>query len=203
MKTEPKDQSLQERYILENERIALHTLSEIHLDDLAQFSDHEPEIWKFSLEQPTSKQKMATYIANTLQKKKEGKEHAFIVFDKQQRETAGSTRLYEIDLNQKVCSIGYTWYGKKFQGTGLNKHAKYLLLKFAFDTLHMERIQFKADNENKRSIQALLSLGCTFEGLLRSNMYRADHTRRDSAVFSSLRAEWYDHAENKLFLKLT
>lgn len=203
MKTEPKDQSLQERYILENERIALHTLSEIHLDDLAQFSDHEPEIWKFSLEQPTSKQKMAAYIANTLQKKKEGKEHAFIVFDKHQRETAGSTRLYEIDLNQKVCSIGYTWYGKKFQGTGLNKHAKYLLLKFAFDTLHMERVQFKADNENKRSIQAILSLGCTFEGLLRSNMYRADHTRRDSAVFSLLRAEWYDHAENKLFLKLT
>lgn len=203
MKTESNEPSLKESYILENERIALHTLSDIHLDDLAHFADLEPEIWKFSLEQPTSKLKMAAYIANTLRKKKEGQEHAFVVFDKQQMESAGSTRLYEIDLHQKVCSIGYTWYGKKFQGTGLNKHAKYLLLKFAFDTLHMERVQFKADNENKRSIQAILSLGCTFEGVLRSNMYKADRSRRDSAVFSLLRSEWYDQAENKLLLKLT
>lgn len=202
MKADTGGQSLKGSCTLENKRVVLYTLSDIHVDDLAHFADHEPEIWKFSLEQPTSKQKMAAYISNTLQKKKEGQEHAFIVFDKQQQKIAGSTRLYEIDMNQKVCSIGYTWYGKKFQGTGVNKHAKYLLLKFAFDTLHMERVQFKADNENKRSIQAILSLGCTFEGVLRSNMYRADHSRRDSAVFSLLRAEWYAYAQDNLLLKL-
>jgi hypothetical protein len=28
----------------------------------------------------------------------------------------------------KTLLLGFTWYGKQFRGTGLNKHCKYLLL---------------------------------------------------------------------------
>jgi RimJ/RimL family protein N-acetyltransferase len=32
---------------------------------------------------------------------------------------AGSTRFYDIQLQNKTLQLGYTWYGKEFQGTGL------------------------------------------------------------------------------------
>src|SRR5690606_19266934 len=100
------------------------------------------------------------------------------------------TRIYEINSIHKTCSIGYTWYGKKFQGTGLNKNCKYLLFKFAFEELLMERIQFRADKNNIRSINAIKSLGCKEEGILRNNMYKPDGTRRDSIILSILKNEW-------------
>ena len=57
--------------------------------------------------------------------------------------------------------LGYTWYGKEFQGTGLNKHCKYLLLEFAFEKMQVERVEFRADANNEKSIAAMKSIGCT------------------------------------------
>jgi RimJ/RimL family protein N-acetyltransferase len=65
---------------------------------------------------------------------KKGSEYGFAVFDKKNK-FAGSTSFYNIDLDEKTLKLGYTWYGKEFQGTGLNKHCKYLLLEFAFEKI--------------------------------------------------------------------
>ena len=92
-------------------------------------------------------------------------------------------------------------YGKRFQGTGLNKHCKYLLLEFAFEQLNMERVEFRADNQNLRSIAAMKSIGCTQEGVLRSNTYKSDGTRRDSIVLSILKEEWYQYIKSDLKAK--
>ncbi len=113
-------------------------------------------------------------------------------------------RFYDINVPFKTLQLGYTWYGKKFQGTGLNKHCKYLLLSFAFETLGMERVEFRADNNNERSIAAMKSIGCKVEGVLRSNMpTREDGIRRDSIVLSILKDEWVDEVRRKLHKSLS
>jgi RimJ/RimL family protein N-acetyltransferase len=58
-------------------------------------------------------------------------EYPFVVFDKTKDKIAGSTRFYNINLDAKHLEIGFTWYGKEFQGTSLNKNCKFLLLEFA------------------------------------------------------------------------
>jgi N-acetyltransferase len=141
---------------------------------------------------------MRDYLAKAIRDRKEGKSYPFLVVDKVGGEIAGSTRLYEIDLHNKCCSLGYTWYGKKFQGTGVNKNCKYLLFEWAFEQLEFERIQFRADAQNIKSIQAIKSLGCTVEGILRSNLLKPGGGRRDSIVLSLLRDEWYSFAKMKL-----
>ncbi len=88
--------------------------------------------------------------------------------------------------------------GQHFQGTGLNKHCKYLLLDFAFDKMQMERVEFRADNNNKRSIAAMKSIGCIEEGVLRSNTIKQDGNRRDSIVLSILKAEWENGVKDRL-----
>ena len=112
------------------------------------------------------------------------------LYDKVTENYIGSTRLYDIQLKHKTTQLGYTWYSIASRGTGINKHCKYLLLQFAFETLGFERVEFRADLRNELSIAAMKSIGCTVEGVLRKSMILSNGDRRDSIVLSILKSEW-------------
>jgi RimJ/RimL family protein N-acetyltransferase len=191
-----------ENYILEDDVVLLRPLQLTDFEFLRPFAVHEREIWKYSLVQVAGEENMRKYIQDALKAKEDKKEYPFIVFDKRTQQYAGSTRFYDIQLEHRTLQLGYTWYGKSFQGTGLNKHCKYLLLQFAFDHIGMERVEFRADNRNEKSIAAMKSIGCTVEGVLRQNYILPDETRRDSIILSILRSEWEKYVKDKLFKKL-
>jgi RimJ/RimL family protein N-acetyltransferase len=167
-------------------------------DNLVSFATNDSELWTHSLIEASSPEKMKIYIEKALEGRQNKNSYAFIVFDKQANQYAGSTRFYDIQGENSTLNIGFTWYGKEFQGTGVNKNCKYLLLEFAFDVLKMERVEFRADNMNQRSVNAMKSIGCVVEGVLRSNMYKPNGERRDSIVLSILKDEWNSIVKQKL-----
>jgi RimJ/RimL family protein N-acetyltransferase len=187
---------------LENDRVLLRPLEANDIEHLLEFSINEPEIWKYSLIDAVGKENLENYIHVALEAKQEKSQFPFIVFDKITGKYAGSTRFYDMQLSHKTLQLGYTWYGKAFQGTGLNKHCKYLLLEYAFETLGMERVEFRADNNNERSKAAMLSIGCKVDGVLRKNVPNLEGGRRDSIVLSILRNEWYEEVKENLKGKL-
>ena len=187
---------------LENEKVLLRPLEISDIDHLLEFSLHEPEIWKYSLAQGSGKENMIKYIYDAVLARTSNKEYSFIVFDKIKNKYAGSTRFYDIQLAYKTIQLGYTWYGKEFQGTGLNKNCKYLLLEYAFEILQLERVEFRADNRNERSKAAMLSIGCKVDGVLRSNLPDNAGGRRDSIILSILKDEWYTEIKENLKKKL-
>lgn len=187
-----------QEYILENKLVRLSPLKQSDFDNLVHFSINEPELWKYSLIQANSPEKMKTYIDKAIEGRKHKNLYAFSVYDKRINKYAGSTRFYDIQTENLTLQLGFTWYGMDFQGTGINKNCKYLLLEFAFETLMMERVEFRADNENQRSINAMKSIGCVFEGVLRSNSYKPNGERRDSIVLSILKHEWNNSIKMKL-----
>jgi RimJ/RimL family protein N-acetyltransferase len=187
-----------EEYILENDVVRLSPLQVSDYDRLVHFSIDEPDLWYYSLVQANSPENMKNYIQKAVEERASRKSYAFIVFDKRTNQYAGSTRFYDIQIENTSLQLGYTWYGKEFQGTGLNKNCKYLLLEFAFEKLKMERVEFRADNDNLRSINAMKSIGCVVEGVLRSNMYKPNGDRRDSIVLSILKNEWFGTIKEKL-----
>ncbi len=190
-------------YILEDDRVLLRPLQQEDFDHLLPFSLNEPYLWKYSLVGAEGEEGLRNYMNITFKARDEGKEYAFIVFDKRTNEYAGSTRFYDIQNDLQTVQLGYTWYGKKFQGTGLNKHCKYLLLTFAFESIGFERFELRADNNNEKSIAAMKSLGCKVDGILRSNMpTREPGRRRDSIVLSILKDEWFGEVKEKLKEKL-
>ncbi len=191
-----------QEYILEDETALLRPLKESDLELLLEYAENEPEIWKYSLVETAGKENLKRYISFALNQRKEKREYPFIVFDKRKNKFAGSTRFYDIQLFHNTLQLGFTWYGKEFQGTGLNKHCKYLLLDFAFDKMNMERVEFRADNTNERSINAMKSIGCKVEGVLRSNALAENGKRRDSIILSILRDEWYTEVKENLKKKL-
>jgi RimJ/RimL family protein N-acetyltransferase len=189
-------------YILEDERVLLRPLKPEDVEHLMPFSLNEPELWRFSLITGYGRENMENYVGKALVAQKAGTEYPFIVFDKQANAYAGLTRFYDIQLAHKTLQLGYTWYGEQFQGSGLNRHCKFLLLSFAFDELGMERVEFRADNTNARSLAAMKGIGCTIEGVLRSSYIKADGTRRDSAILSILKEEWEGGVKEMLKGKL-
>ena len=189
-------------YTLENDFVLLRPLTINDFDNLLPFSLNEPELWKYSLLQAGGADNLRNYLQLAVAAREAEKEYPFIVFDKRIGTYAGSTRFYDIQLFQKSLQLGFTWYGKAFQGTGLNKNCKYLLLEFAFEKIGMERVEFRADNNNQRSIAAMKSIGCTVEGVLRSHAFRNDGTRRDSIVLSILKNEWEGGVKSRLKQRL-
>lgn len=185
-------------YILENEKVLLRPLLVSDFENLVRFSAEQPELWKYSLIIAAGADNLQNYLQIAENGRREKKEYPFIVFDKKTNQYAGSTRFYDIQPDFQTLQLGYTWYGKEFQGTGLNKNCKYLLLEFAFEKWKMERVEFRADNENVRSIAAMKSIGCKVDGILRSNMPKREGGRRDSIVLSILKDEWESEGKEML-----
>ncbi len=193
--------NFQQEYTLENEIVRLQPLHREDIESLLFFSENEPELWKYSLQPANGIENLKSYIAYALKGRQEETSYPFIVFDKRTQQLAGSTRFYDFQKKHNTVQLGYTWYGKEFQGTGLNKNCKLLMLQFAFETLGLHRVEFRADATNERSIAAMKSIGCTVEGVLRSNC-AAVVGRRDSIVLSILKDEWFGGVKDQLLLKL-
>lgn len=190
-----------EDLILENNRVLLRPLQPEDKALLMPFSLNETTLWRYSLLPADGEKNMTKYLEVAFQKKEILDSFPFIVFDKATKQYAGSTRFYDILPHHNTLQLGYTWYGKDFQGTGLNKNCKLLMLTFAFEELGVERVEFRADANNKRSIAAMKSIGCTVEGILRSNC-TAPKGRRDSIVLSILKEEWFGGAREILKSKI-
>jgi len=175
--------------ILENERVQLRPLTITDHAFLLPLSLKEPALWTYSLTSAAGEEKLENYLLAALKLREEETGYPFLVYDKQTAKIAGSTRFYSMNFHHKTLSIGYTWYGKEFQRTGLNRHCKLLLLTHAFEALEMERVEFRADAKNTRSITAMQAIGCILEGTLRNNC-TAETGRRDSVVLSIIKNEW-------------
>lgn len=187
--------------ILENERVLLRPLLIEDIEHLLQYALKEPSLWQYSLISANSESKMRSYINKSIEDRTKEDSYPFIVYDKRKQAFAGSTRFYDYQKTHNTTQLGYTWYGKEFWGTGLNKNCKFLMLTHAFDELGLERVEFRADNKNERSIAAMKSLGCTPEGILRSNC-ASETGRRDSIILSILRDEWQNDLCQKLKVRL-
>lgn len=197
------DFNFSENIVLEDDLVLLRPLQKTDVENLLEISINEPNTWEYSLIRANGKENLENYIDIALKAREKKIEFPFIVFDKKSGKYAGSTRFYDMQLQFKTLQLGYTWYGSAFRGTGLNKHCKFLLLQYAFETMGMERVEFRADNNNQRSIAAMKSIGCKVEGVLRNHMPTfGSEARRDSIILSILREEWFDEVKVNLRKKL-
>jgi RimJ/RimL family protein N-acetyltransferase len=188
--------------ILDNDLVLLRPLQPTDFEALLYYSETEPELWKYSLIPANGIENLKKYLEVAFLQRNQKTSYTFVVVSKKENKIVGMTRFYDIQEKQKTLQLGYTWYGKDYQGTNINKNCKYLLLEFAFETWNMERVEFRADANNTRSIQAMKSIGCTVEGILRSNVMKNETERRDSIVLSILKEEWYETVKENLSNKI-
>jgi RimJ/RimL family protein N-acetyltransferase len=131
----------------------------------------------------------STGIKHTRQEADSGKSFHFVTTS-QSGEILGSTRIWEWERTHKRAEIGFTWINPKWFGTNINAEAKLLLLDYAFNTLKLNRVQFRADERNLRSQRAIEKLGATKEALLRNFKFRRDGSTGNVVLYSIISSEW-------------
>jgi len=102
----------------------------------------------------------------------------------------GSTRFANFDHEHKRVEIGYTWIAPPWQRSSVNTEAKYLMLRYAFETWGCIRVEFKTDSLNEKSRNALKRIGAVEEGTFRNHMLTHSGRIRHSVYFSITDGEW-------------
>ncbi|MEN0002841.1 MAG: GNAT family protein [Bacteroidota bacterium] len=157
-------------------------------DLLAAASDGE--LWNLWYTSVPSKETIDRYIATALQELEARKSLPFAVVDTTTNTIVGSTRYCNIDLASRRLEIGYTWYAKRVQRTGINTSCKYLLLQHAFEQYDAIAVELRTNWFNYRSRNAILRLGAKQDGVLRNHKIDHEGNLRDTVVFSIIASEW-------------
>ncbi|MBV8463545.1 MAG: GNAT family N-acetyltransferase [Acidimicrobiales bacterium] len=156
---------------------------------------------------PWDRPTMEAYVHRALEQRAAGAHYPFVTWSIDAAQVVGSTRFYDLTRwdwegvypgseRQRrpgaidAVNIGYTWLRPSAQRTPVNSEAKLLMLTHAFECWGTRAVRLKTDARNERSRAAIVRLGCTLDGVLRSERPAPDGTVRDSAYFSMLASEW-------------
>jgi RimJ/RimL family protein N-acetyltransferase len=131
-------------------RVQLKPLTKQHTAHLFQAGSDE-EIWRYSSKKIKNIEEMDELVDEALENKMKGLEYPFVIIDNSSGSIVGSTRYLNISLIHRNLEIGWTWLNPSIWRTFVNTECKFLLLKYAFESLSMVRVQFKTDIRNVRS----------------------------------------------------
>jgi RimJ/RimL family protein N-acetyltransferase len=175
---------------LETQRVILRPLAISDYDTFLSLAKEDEDMWfYFSLNLANEKQ-LQKWFEMAFADKAANTRRPFTIIDKQTGQITGSSSLGNISMYDLRAEIGWSWLGKNFRSTGINKNAKYAMMRYAFDELNFERIEFKTDEQNARARKGLENVGGIAEGVLRSHMTMWNNRRRSSIYYSVLKSEW-------------
>jgi RimJ/RimL family protein N-acetyltransferase len=169
----------------------MEPLSESHHDGLCAIG-LDPELWKWIPIQVLDRDQMMTYIRRVLAEQQQGTSIPFATVERSSSTVVGATRFMNIDVANKRVEIGSTWIAQPWQRSAINTEAKYLMMRYAFETLGCNRVELKTDSLNTKSRNAILRIGAKQEGILRQHMTTWSGRLRDTVYFSVIAPEWPD-----------
>ena len=175
---------------LEDQRVRLEPLSRLHVDALLPIVENNPGLLRHSPSVLEERGDLIRYIELHTTLRHDHQKYAFAIYDKEKSAYAGSSSYLRISERDGHLEIGSTWIGKSFQRTGLNRHMKYQMLRYAFEELKAIRVAFRTDDRNEQSKTAIQAIGAIYEGTLRKHMLMPDGFIRDTVCFSILAEEW-------------
>ena len=171
--------------ILENEKVLLRPMTRQDFSKL-QTLTKDPNQWIYFTQDLSNAEDFEEWAAGHFS----GDRLQFVVMDKVSGKIAGATAFGSFSPRDQRIEIGWTWLGKEFQGTGINSQMKKLMLDYCFEVLKVKRVEIKTDVLNLPARKALLKIGATEEGVLRSHTLMTHGRRRDTIYYSFLEGEW-------------
>ena len=184
---------------LEGEMVLLRPL-ELDDENALQKVADDGRLWVYDLQDLSNPGELRKYMMTAIADRQNGTTAVWVIIDKIKNKVAGCTRIADISGKDERGQIGWTWIGRDFQGSGLNKEMKFLILSYGFEVLGLNRIEFKADERNQQSRKALMSIGATYEGVLRQHMKIHTGYIRNTVFYSILSSEW-DMVKSQYFKK--
>lgn len=175
---------------LAGRHVVLEPLQRAHVDGL-RAAANDGRLWELWFTNVPRPDEMDAHVDAALAMQAAGECLAFTVRDARGA-IAGMTRCYDLAPKVPRLQIGYTWYARRVQRTGLNTEAKLLLLEHAFGVLECVSIGLQTSADNQVSRNAITRLGAKEEGVLRRHQRHRDGSLRDTVCFSITDEEWLE-----------
>lgn len=174
---------------LSTDRLILRPLS---LDDVPALGEAASDgaLWEKKTTTVPRPEGFEEYVRKALDLQAAGLALPFATVVKDGNRVIGSTRYMNIDAANHRVEIGTTWIAKSWQRTFVNTHAKFLMLRHAFEDLGCNAVEIRTHSQNDQSRAAIERLGAKLDGILRRHMIMPDGHIRDTAVYSITREEW-------------
>ncbi|MGD0062385.1 MAG: GNAT family protein [Streptosporangiaceae bacterium] len=174
---------------LENEHVLLSPFTPGDRSPLREIA-MAPAIWRYFVTRIDTPADFDAFFDAALDDQAAGRRVSFCITDKRSGRAAGSMSFGNLAEKDQRIEIGWSWLGLDFQGQGINRWAKFLLLEHAFERLAAERVEFKTDELNEQARKGLRNVGAVEEGILRRYNPMPDGRRRNAVFYSVLRGEW-------------
>ena len=178
-----------EKITLVGNKVKLIPLEKKHEANLLKAAG-DGNLWDLWYTFVPSKETISDYIDYAINDEEKGKSLPFVVVEKKTNSIIGCTRLFAAFPEHRRVELGYTWYAKSHQRTGVNTECKYLLLRHAFETLNCIAVEFRTHWHNIASRSAIANLGAKEDGVMRNHQIDSNGAYRDTVVFSILHNEW-------------
>lgn len=117
------------------------------------------------------------------------KEYVFIINSR--GHFSGLIGFKQTDRTNRKTEIGY-WLAQSATGRGIATESVRALLRFAFDSLGMNRVQIKCATGNEKSKNIPKRLGFVFEGIERDGELLSDGKFTDIEVYSMMKREFIE-----------
>ena len=186
---------------LSTDRLVLRPLSRDDIPALANAAT-DGALWEKVTTTVPRSDEFSAYVEKALALQEQGLALPFTTVVREGDRVVGSTRYMNIDSANRRVEIGTTWISASWQKTFVNTHAKYLMLKHAFEDLGCNAVELRTHSRNSQSRAAIERLGAKLDGILRQHMVMPDGHIRDTAVYSITSDEWPD-VRDRLETRLT
>lgn len=174
--------------VLEGRAVRLEPLGLEHAPALAALCE-DAVFTHFSVVLRTQED-VERFISRALGAAERGLERPFVILERETGDVVGTTSYLDIQREHRTLEIGWTWLGRRTWRTRVNTECKYLLLRHAFETLGVMRVQLKTDRRNARSRAAIERMGARLEGILRNHVLVRGGVVRDSVYYGVIDTEW-------------
>jgi RimJ/RimL family protein N-acetyltransferase len=146
------------------------------------------EVARFIWQPPASTCAFEDFIARTNRQRAAGSCAVFAVTLRGFDTAIGIFQIRQTGPGFTTAEWGFA-IGSAFWGTGVFGEAASLVLAFAFDTLHVHRLEARAAVRNGRGQGALRKIGAVQEGVLRKSLVR-NGQYLDEALYTIIGDEW-------------
>jgi RimJ/RimL family protein N-acetyltransferase len=146
------------------------------------------EVARFISPPPTTVDGLERFIAWTLRKRAAGDSVCFAVTLRGYDAAIGIFQVRQTEPEFRSAEWGFA-IGSPFWGTGVFQEGASLVLRFAFETLGVHRLEARAAVRNGRGNGALRKMGAVKEGVLRRSLLR-DGEYHDQALWTILAEDW-------------
>jgi len=175
---------------LETSLIRLEPMSMQHLNGFILAGNYA-KVWQhMPINRCKNVEVAQPWMQEAISEMTQGLQLAYVTIDKKTDKIIGSTRLFRFNKKDKSIELGHTFITPEFQRSYVNSHAKFLLLKHAFEHLKMTRVEICTNENNQQSRNAIARIGGHFEGILRKHRRAPNGDYRNTALFSIIDDEW-------------